>query len=116
MMEGGLTTEDKLRDTESGDLQMSAFWGPRSLFQQWRSTLWRVRRSGIEGIEGVKRMKAWVTGKYFAVIGRPFAVCIIPRVNQTTSLIVRGKKVLAPGCGQSCDSRYGYNPIKSIRE
>lgn len=104
MMEGGLTTEDKLRDTESGDLQMTAFWGPRSLFQQWRSTPWRMRRrSGIEGIKRVKRMKAWVAGKYFAVIGTPFVVLLTQ--EKTTSLVVRGKRVLSPGSCQSCDSQ-----------
>jgi hypothetical protein len=39
------------------------------------------RRSGIEGIKRVNRMKAWVAGKYFAVIGTPFAVYIKPRVD-----------------------------------
>ena len=75
-MEDGLTTEDKLRDTESGDVQMMAFRGPQGFLQRWRSTAWRVRRSGIEGI---KRMKAWATGKYFAVIGTPYTLYIIPR-------------------------------------
>lgn len=72
VMEGRLTTEDKLRGTESGDLQKMAFWGrPPSLLQQWSSMPWQVRRSGIEGIE---EMKARVTGKYFTVIGTPYSV------------------------------------------
>lgn len=38
-------------------------------------------------IKGIKRMKAWVTGKYFAVIGTPYTIYYAMR----RALMARGK-------------------------